>query len=200
MRALFPVVLLAAAVAPAVSYGQVAEFWFGGGTSILSNNGIGTTNSPGTADDVKLTDGWRINFRLGLNTARFFGHEIGYAYNRTQLRFENPPPSSEEGMAFHQYFYNFLVYPVKEGGKIRPFVTGGVHLANFVPPGQSATSGGGNTKFGFNYGAGVKARLGSKFAIRFDLRQYQTGKPFDLPLANGLLRQTELSGSFGFVL
>jgi opacity protein-like surface antigen len=84
--------------------------------------------------------------------------------------------------------------------RIRPFATAGLHFSNFVPPGASATSGGGSTKFGFNYGAGVKVKVSSLFGVRFDLRQYQTGKPdFGGLLSNrsGLLRQTEVSAGFG---
>lgn len=150
-------------------YGQAAEFWFGGGQSLISNGGIGTTDSSGvgTKDDVKLTDGFRIQFRLALNTRAFFGHEVGYAYNRTQLRFETQNPPVEQGMAIHQGFYNFLVYATKEGSRVRPFGTGGVHFSNFVPPGTSATQGGGQTKFGINYGAGIKVKLTSLFKTGF---------------------------------
>ena len=103
-------------------------------------------------------------------------------------------------MAIHQGFYNFLLYATKEGSRVRPFGTGGVHFSNFVPPGSSAGQGGGNTKFGVNYGAGIKVRLTSMFGLRFDFRQYATGKPFGLPQANGWLRQNEISASFGLML
>ena len=46
-------------------------------------------------------------------------------------------------MAIHQGGYNFLLYATPEGTRIRPFATGGVVFANYVPPGASATSGGG---------------------------------------------------------
>ncbi len=178
------------------SFGQVAEFWFGGGQSMMSNGSIGSTSSTGTANDVKLTDGFRINFRLTVNTKEFFGHELGYAYNRTQLNITG----TEQGMAVHQGFYNFLVYPTREGSRVRPFATGGVQFSNFVPPGSSAAQGGGQTKFGINYGGGLKVKLTSMFGLRLDFRQYNTGKPFDLPLASGRLRQNEISASFGLLL
>jgi hypothetical protein len=72
-------------------------------------------------------------------------------------------------------------------------------FANYVPPGSSATSGGGDNKFGFNYGGGVKVRVTSLFGLRFDVRQSTTPKPFDLPLREGWLRQTEISAGFGVI-
>lgn len=203
MKPLFPILAFFALILPAESFGQSAEFWLGGGVSRLSNNGIGsfnsltTTGTAGSPNDVQLDNGFRINFRMAINTGDRFGHEVGYAYNRTHLLFSGV---DQGGMAIHQGFYNFLVYATKEGSRVRPFATGGVHFSNFVPPGSSAQYGGGNTKFGFNYGAGVKVRISSMFGLRFDFRQYQTGKPFGLPYASGLLHQNEFSASFGFLM
>ena len=199
MKSLFPALVFCALALPNTSFGQSAEFWFGGGVSHLSNNGIGTldTSGAGTPNDVKLKGGFRINFRLALNTGTRIGHEVGYAYNRTQLA---EIGAVDQGMAIHQGFYNFLYYATKEGARVRPFATGGVHFSNFVPPGSSAGQGGGNTKFGVNYGAGIKVRLTSIFGLRVDFRQYATGKPFSLPMANGWLRQNEISAGFGLLL
>jgi opacity protein-like surface antigen len=180
-----------------VAKGQVAELWLGGGTSVLTNRGIGSFTPSGTPEDVQLKGGFRINFRMGLNSTRFTGHEFGYAYNRTKLEISG---FEDQGMAIHQGFYNYLLYATKEGFRIRPFATGGGHFSNFVPPGVSVTQGGGATKFGFNYGGGIKVRVTDVWGFRLDFRQYMTGKPFDLPLVRGLIRQNELSASIGFLL
>jgi len=134
---------------------------------------------------------------MAINIGARMGHEFGYAYNRTQLAIAGTP---DQGMAIHQGFYNFLYYATKEGARVRPFATGGANFSNFVPPGTSAAQGGGDTKFGFNYGAGIKVRLTSMFGLRVDWREYQTGKPFNLPLASGMLRQDVISASFGILL
>jgi opacity protein-like surface antigen len=199
MKQLLPILTFCAALAfPVASYGQSFEAWLGGGVSMLSNNGIGSLAGPlGTENDVQLKGGFRINFRMAINTGSRMGHEVGYAYNRTQLA---ETGQANQGMAIHQGFYDFLYYATKEGARVRPFAAGGVQFSNFVQPGTSAGQGGGNTKFGVNYGAGVKVRLSSRFGLRFDFRQYATGKPFSLPLASGWLRQNELSGSFGFLM
>ena len=40
-------------------------------------------------------------------------------------------------------------------------------------------------------------RVTSLFGVRLDVRQYTTPKPFGLSLAQGWLRQTEVSAGFG---
>src|SRR4029453_17143581 len=110
-----------------------------------------------------LDDGFRLAFRLTLNSWRLFGQEFGYAYNRTHLLLDG---QDQGGMAIHQGFYNFLVYATPEGSRFRPFAVGGGHFSNFVPPGSSATQGGGDTKFGVAYGGGLKVRVGEKWQVR----------------------------------
>jgi hypothetical protein len=176
------------------AWAQSGEAFFSAGESILSNAGLGSASPTGSPNDYQLDDGFRFGFRFGFNSAGHLGHEFQYAYSRTHLFFQG---ADLGGMAIHQGGYNFLYYANKDGARIRPFATGGVHFSNFVPPGSSATSGGGSTKFGLNYGAGVKIILTSLFAIRFDIRRYETTKPFDLLMNDGWLHQTEVSAGFG---
>jgi opacity protein-like surface antigen len=52
-----------------------------------------------------------------------------------------------------------------------------------------------------NYGGGLKIRLTSVWGIRFDLRQYNMGKPdmLQTPTApSGRLYQNEISGGLSF--
>jgi opacity protein-like surface antigen len=199
------------------AWGQLFEVWFNGGESLISNRGLGSFTPPelgGTKNDYQLGDGFRFSFRMTLNNESHFGHEVQYAYSRTSLDIPAQPaiigtvnnpgvaatPASSQGMAVHQGGYNFLLYATNEGTRIRPFATGGVGFANYVPPGASATSGGGSNKFGFNYGGGVKVRVTNLFGLRLDVRQYTTPKPFDLPfLREGWLRQTEVSAGIGVI-
>jgi opacity protein-like surface antigen len=201
MRKLVVVLFLACAGS---AWGQFFEAWFNGGQSLLSNSGLGSPFSAdqgGDKNDYKLEDGFRFSFRMDLNNDSHFGHEVQYAYSRTKLRTSaalSGGAATEEGMAIHQGGYNFLLYATPEGTRIRPFATAGVMFANYVPPGSSATQGGGDNKFGFNYGGGVKMRITSLFGVRLDVRQYTTPKPFSLPyLREGWLRQTEISAGFG---
>lgn len=182
---LFPLIFASSA-----AFGQVAEFSIHGGKSLITNKELGDIQGA----TYGLDDGFRFGFRTTLNNWIFFGHEFGYGYNRTHLTAEGQDLG---GMAIHQGFYNFLGYAVPEGKPVRPFATGGVQFSNFVPPGSSVTQGGGSTKFGFNYGGGIKFRILSKYGLRFDFRQYWTKKPFGF---SGSLRQNEVSVGFGLML
>jgi opacity protein-like surface antigen len=178
------------AASAVVANAQVAEFGIGGGVSRLNNKDL--------AAGYALDDGWTLIFRLTINNWTYMGQEFGYAYNRTKLLLDG---QDQGGMAIHQGFYNFLVYATPEGSRFRPFAMGGGHFSNFVPPGASATYGQGENKFGFNYGAGIKARVTEKWLFRVDFRQMVTGKPFgdSLPVS-GLLRQNQITAGLSFVL
>jgi opacity protein-like surface antigen len=192
------VALFLFATAPA--WAQYGELWFSAGQSLISNGGIGTLETiGGSEDDVKLTDGFRFGFRFSINQDGRTGYEIQYAYSRMQLRYSDVSGAViEQGMASHTGGVNYLLYAMPLENRIRPFATGGVHFQNYVPPGASAASGQGSTKFGFNYGGGVKIRATDMFILRFDIRQYTNPKPdFGLPLRSGWIRQNEVSGGFG---
>jgi len=182
----------------APAWAQFGEFWFSAGQHLLSNRDLGTDQTfGGSKSDYQLTDGFRFAFRATFNGVGHMGHEVQYAYNRTQLRFNGTTPPTDTGMAIHQGGYNFLLYGTAEGIRVRPFATGGIGFNNFVPPGSSAGRGGGDTKIGFNYGGGVKFRVTQLWALRFDLRQYTSPKPFNLLQKEGWLRQTEISAGIG---
>ena len=185
------------------------EFWFLAGQTLVSNAGLGSdlcatgsSNSlcsaaGGTSSDLSLADGFHFGFRGGFNTGDHLGYEVGYMYNRTSLQFNQPPGTPSEGMAYHQIMFNALYYFTPADSRIRPFATGGVGFVNYAQPGSSAAYGGGTTKLGVNYGGGVKIKVGSRYGLRFDLRQATTPKPFGLPLASGWLLETEVSAGFG---
>jgi hypothetical protein len=179
---------------PSLVFGQQTEASISGGVSRLSNAAIGSASGI----PVSLDNGFRLGFRLTLNPYLYFGHEIGYSYSRTGFRVD--PPQDGLGTSIHQGTYAFLAYATKEGARVRPFVAGGGQFSNFVYPGYSALSGGGQSKVGVNYGAGVKFRIGEIFMIRLDGRQYLSGKPFGFTGSSGALRQNELSVGFGIGL
>ena len=183
------------------AWSQALEMAVGGGVSRLTNGGLGKVDAASAQqDDYSLKGGFRLVMRMTMNSGDFKGHETGYAYNRTQLVQNGEGASSQTGMAIHQGFYNYLLYPTREGSRIRPFAAGGVHFANYVPPGASATSGGGSTKFGVNYGGGIKIRVSERFLLRFDARQFLNPKPFGLINPGGWIRMNEYSTSLAFVL
>ena len=190
------------------AWAEGLEFWALGGETLVSNPGLGTNQCPSNvsaslcqsigaaSNDLALTDGWHFGFRGGFNSGDHLGYEVGYMYNRTNLKF-NSLGGAQSGMAYHQVSFNGLYYLTSPDTKVRPFGTVGVGFTNYAPPGSSAAYGGGDTKLGFNYGGGVKFKLTDRYGIRFDVRQATTPKPLGLVLASGWLRETEFSAGFG---
>lgn len=181
---------------------QVFEFSVSGGVSRFGDAELIEAN-PATGDPrITLDDGFRLALRGTLNTYRFFGHEIGYAYSRSSAVIEEGLGGSVS-LPIHSFGYNFLVYGTPEGMRIRPFATGGLHFSSFFPPGSSVYYGNQVTKFGFNYGAGLKARITGMWGVRIDVRQFNTGKPDLFVTAagpSGRLKQTEISAGISINL
>jgi opacity protein-like surface antigen len=152
--------------------------------------------------------GFRLAFRMTLNSWRFFGHEFGYAYSHTSMMVPAVPPTltspafpaSTVSVPVHQGFYDFLAYATPEGTRIRPFGAGGVQFSSFFPPGTSAYYGNQVTKYGFNYGGGLKVKLTSIWGIRLDARFYNMSKPFDFLIHSGRFIQQEYTVGFSFNL
>jgi hypothetical protein len=177
-----------------VGLAQVGEAALSFGESIMKDNVLGIApDLSGT--QYTVGNGFRVTARFTLNTKRYIGHEFGYGYSRTTLGAVGI--SGSESLPTHQGFYDFLVYATPEGSKIRPFAAGGAQFTTFVPPGASAVYGGGTTKYGGNFGGGVKMIVSSMFIIRLDVRDYVTGKPFNLINQSGALHEIEVSAGFG---
>jgi hypothetical protein len=190
-------IVIALASFSSLAFGQAGELWFNFGESILSHSGLGTDAAfGGTPNDVQLTDGYRFGFRFGFNSGDHLGYEVQYAFNHMDLKFNNEG-GQELGMHMHQGGANVLYYMfTSDKAKVRPFVTGGLQFDNFVPPGGQSYNG--STKFGGNFGAGVKVHVKGMWAVRFDAREYVTPKPsFGFALNSGALWQTELSAGVG---
>jgi hypothetical protein len=186
--------LLLLCASAGVSHAQVGEVALSFGESLMKDNVLGMAPDL-TGTVYKAGNGFRVTGRFTLNTKRYIGHEFGYGYSRTTLGAVGVPGSVS--MPTHQGFYDFLLYGTPEGTKIRPFLTGGAQFTTFVPPGASATYGTGTTKYGGNFGAGVKVKITSMFLIRLDVRDYVTGKPFTLINQSGALHEIEASAGLG---
>jgi opacity protein-like surface antigen len=194
-----------------VAFAQSFEACFGGGQSRFPSKSadIGTETSDPASGTYKMKDGFRINLRMALNTGRFFGHEFGYAYSHTALEapaittttgsITSTVPAQNISLPSHQGFYDFLLYAIPEGKIIRPFAAGGVQFTAFSQPGSQYTNNR-ETKYGINYGGGIKVKVKENWGFRLDVRQYNMGKPFQLPNASGRLLMWEFSGSVSFLL
>jgi len=176
---------------------QVAEFSLSGGVSRFSNTSLGTNvDSAGNASNVTINNGFRLAFRFALNNYKFMGHEFGYAYSRSGV---NLGAAGTVSMSIQQGFYDFLVYATPEGARIRPFAAGGAQFSSFFPPGASIYYGNQETKFGFNYGGGIKMRVTPIIGLRFDVREYSSGKPFKFTGESGWMNQLEASVGASFL-
>ncbi len=185
---------LVAGPAPA----QILELGGGAGVDRLSNNTLAVAQ--GTPPAVaKLNNGWLLTFNVVINSQEHFGHEVGYRYNRTNLDLAG----TVLGMATHQGYYNFVAYALTDKSKVRPYIAAGGQFSNFVPPGGSASYGQGVTKFGVNYGAGVKVRASERFLLRLDFHQFVSPKPDFLATPTppkGWLRMNGISAGFAYTL
>jgi len=208
--------MMAVCAFSSLAFAQSFDAAVGGGRALFpgSSSMLGTATADPASGAYSMKDGFRIVFRMALNSWRFMGHEFGYAYNHTSIdapattvtsgigRPGQPAtqtiPASSIGVPAHQGFYDFLVYAVPEGKHIRPFVCGGVQFTAFSQPG--AYYGNRETKYGVNYGGGLKVQVSGPWGFRLDARQYNMSKPFSLPNASGRMLMWEYSGGFAFFL
>ena len=190
-RAAIATVLLMFAAATA--FGQGAEIGVTVGWSNFTKSTIGVD---GTGAAYSVDDGIRIGSRMDINSGTFIGHEFSYAWQHSNFRLER---QEYAGMSIHNIYYNFLLHATPEGSAVRPFITGGVGVSVFNPPGASSFSGYGDNKFGYNYGAGLKFKVTDTYGVRLDVRDYVTGKPFDLPGNDGRLHNLEISAGFSLL-
>jgi outer membrane protein with beta-barrel domain len=191
------VLLIFCASSSTLAFAQSAEISVNGGISRF--NGDYATAGGGDNTPIKFTQGFRLVFRFTWNQGKLFSHEIGYGYAKSHLKYQSSPVQDISPISLHQGLYNFLINATPEGSRVRPFATGGVQFTSFYPPGASVY-GGSVTKFGVNYGFGLKLKLTSIWGIRGDFRQYAMPRP-DFGFANksGWMRQTEMTGGFMFM-
>ena len=188
--------IVAALVVPgaAAQSGEATLFF---GRAQISNGDLGVFGLG--AQEVRLTDGWRAGLRLGLNSGDHTGHELTYAFERHNLEIG----SAEESRArAHQFFYNFVFHATRRAAAIRPFVTAGLGYTSFSSGGGGIfQDAGGQNKFGYGYGGGLKVKMSRLFGLRFDVRDHVIQKPnfLDLASVEGRLHSIEYSAGFSLL-
>jgi opacity protein-like surface antigen len=195
------------ACAPA-AFSQSFEASVSGGESYIPSKSSDIGAADLVSGDYHLKDGFRISLRMTLNSWRFMGHEFGYAYNHTSL--DSPAttttgllgpittPVTNTGLPAHQGFYDFLVYAAPEGSHVRPFACGGVQFTSFSQAGSYSRE----TKYGVNFGGGLKVKVMQNWGFRLDVRQYNMSKPFNNVLINssGRLQLYEFGVGISFMM
>ena len=184
---------------------QYAEMGITGGYSRFRDGELASfALFGGGSESYELDGGIRVGFRMSFDFRRYFAHEIAYNWQRAKFRIATVTEEGastgilESNSSIHHYYYNFVAHATPRDSRVRPFVTGGGGFSSFVPPGASALSGQGDTKLGYNYGAGVKFLLSDRYGLRFDIRDHVTGKPFFQGL-DGRLHNIETSATFSFL-
>lgn len=174
--------------------GEVTVF---GGKSHIGDATLGEVGF--AAQQIALDGGYKAGARLSLNGSTFFGHELSYGFERHKLTVGG----QEEAKAHvQQFFYDFVVHFTPRAVSIRPFVLAGGGFSSFSPRQEGVfAAAAGETKLGYNYGGGLKVKLGPLFGLRFDVRDHVTGKPnlLDLPDVDGRLHSLEYSAGLSLL-
>jgi hypothetical protein len=175
-----------AALAPA----QVAEVSLSLRRLQLSGTSLGAF---GFAElPVRLENGHGLALRLDIHSNRFLAHELSYGYDRDKLTLAG---EDQGPVTVHQFFYDLMLHLTPREVPVRPFVAAGLGFSGFFPPESDLVQTAGITKFGFNYGGGLKFKLHRRLGLRVDIRDHISNKPniLSLPDVTGKLHQLEFS-------
>jgi hypothetical protein len=208
---LFSVPLLICATVSAQTY----EVSVGANLLRLDSKPLGTLATSGGADTdtyFKKVSVEGASLRLTWNTKGYYGHEIGYSYNRSTLNVTTRTTDEEDNeivtkaqykVKVQQLTYNFLMYMMPAGERFRPYITVGATVQDYGAPGLAEWTHGSSRNYGGNFGAGIKVRLFPHTQMRLDLRQHLVGSPYDLQfqdsqkLSGGMMKNSSASVGFG---
>jgi len=177
----------------------------------MSRSELGSNSVDSPVDsETAFRNGYSYGLRLTLNTRGYYGHELTGLYTKVGVHTvvydeDGNGSGADTKVRVGQAGYNFLSYMMPRDSRWRPFLTVGAHAAQFENPKIQGWTGIGTRNYGFNYGGGIKLRLARHFLLRADVRDYLTGKPYELRFkdvrkAGGSVRHQEFSfgGSFVF--
>lgn len=180
-----------------------------GGFPRLGHTNFGSASAVAPEDgDTRLHANYTMGLWVGLDTKGYYGHELSYAITpmdlKTTVRAVDKDGNTltatlKDRIAVHRAAYNFLIYFMPRGEKWRPYITGGAQRSDYQSPNIAAWPYGKNKHYGANFGAGIKLSPFPHSIIRFDLRDYIGGKPWDMNFAGnkGKVQQAEATVGFG---
>jgi hypothetical protein len=145
-----------------------------------------------------LKDGSGANVNFSVNGRSWFGHELTYGYERDALKLGD---SDQGNVQVHKFYYDFVAHLLKRGNTVRPFVLAGLGFSSYVPPSEAAIQARTLTKFGANFGGGIKIRLHDRVGVRFDVRDLVTQKPnfFEQTNVDGKLHNVEFAAGLSLL-
>jgi hypothetical protein len=188
-RIALPAACLLLLAAPARAEERKYRFEFFGGVSRPLDKDFEVTAPQSTfplSGTHEFSIGARGGVRIGIDGARHWGQDYTYSYGVNASKVVNHTTGNEFSFTnrMHEASTNVLFYPVAlDRSVVQPFVTGGLGV-NFVTLGQSALNeaidprraGLGRLEreivFTINAGAGVRVRMGDRYSVRVDVRDY----------------------------
>jgi hypothetical protein len=192
------------------AWGQTVEVSLFRGLARMSKSPLGSTNSDDPIDsETRYRNGTSTGIRLTLNMPGYYGHEFGLMHTRAGIRTsilqeDGTTMKPVDGrISIEEAFYNFLIYMMPKGERWRPYLTGGLQAVKSGSPRIEGWTGEVKKHYGFNYGAGIKFKLQKHILVRLDLRDYFSGRPYnlsfsDINLEGKLIRQQEASFGLAF--
>jgi hypothetical protein len=192
------------------AWGQTVEVSIFRGWARMSKSPLGSTNLDSPIDnETRFRNGSSTGIRLTLNHPGYYGHELGLMHTRAGIRTsilqadETTMTPVDSHVNIEEAFYNFLLYMMPRGERWRPYITGGLQAIKSGTPKIDGWTRDATKNYGFNYGAGIKFKLQKHILVRLDLRDYWTGRPYnlafkDITLEGKLLRQQEASFGLAF--
>ncbi len=204
--------LVLATLTGGVVCAQNYEFGVSGSYPRISKPPLGSISTEsGTDNDAHMKGQFGIGAWIGLNTRGYYGHEFNYRITYAKITTIDRVTTNDvlttttltDRVAIHRAGYNFLIYFMPNGSRWRPFITGGIHAAQYQVPNFTNWPGGSGRHYGANYGGGIKLIPFPHALFRIDLRDYVNGKPYNLTfpqnqLSSGIIHQYE--GSAGFAI
>lgn len=190
----------------------------------LSAGGAGFHRRPDPLR-TKLTNSGLLGFHITENIWNHWSLEQSFTSTiGADLLLSRAPDVNFMRQDFNQRTRTFMFNPVynftERTARIRPFVTMGMGAISYSPTSQAkdvaialrpypAANLDTSTKFGVNYGGGLKARITDLISLRFDIRGLTSGAPtFGLPSTGpvgsfyipntGRAHSIQTSGGIGF--
>jgi len=178
----------------------------------------------GDAKRSNFASGGKIGARFTVDLDSHLAVEAAYGYGTNNLRILDvgtPTITRAFGTRIHQFTGNMSYYFSEAHPGLRPFVTAGLGFMRINPTSNAKSAAAiqfvndpatimSNTKFEFNYGAGLEVAASDHFGFRFDLRDHLAGIPrYGVPEApaagvadffpvSGLIHDVEVSGGIVF--
>jgi hypothetical protein len=159
----------------------------------------------GEDDDTSIRARNGLGARFTWNTPGYYGHEFGFSRTRATLRTRTREDRTviehQAPVYIYGVTYNFLMYFMPSGERVRPYVTGGLQMFQYAEPNIEVWAYGKSRNYGGNYGGGLKINLFKHAMLRVDAREYIGGKPYGLNFSGigetgGLMRTREASAGF----